>query len=84
MYEYDVTVTRGSTSLKVKIETDISHESPRALYPQEISSRFVGLSKEELTKFLGGGWSMYFETKRYKIDPVVRSGGEFRALRDWN
>ena len=60
MYEYDVTVTRGSTSLKVKIETDISHESPRALYPQEISSRFVGLSKEELTKFLGGGGQAYY------------------------
>ena len=82
MYEYEVTISRGSTSLKVKIETDIPRESPRTLYPQEISGRFVGLSKEELAKFLGGGWSMYFETKRYKIDSVVQSRGEFRALRD--
>jgi hypothetical protein len=62
-YEYDVAVTRGSTSFKTKIETDIPPEWPRVLYPEEVNGRFVKLSTEELMKFFDGAWFMYFEDR---------------------
>ena len=69
------------TGRRLLVAVDAEGGSVMRLGPEVPIARII---LRELAKFLGGGWSMSFETRRYKIDPIVQSGGEFRALRDWN